>query len=213
MIQDWIKMNKLVIPTILAFSVLIAGAFAFVPVDKATTVDEEIIAALNGTIVNSEDAILLALEDKIKLSSNSTGPTNPAPSDNARVDVTIRALDDGQTTTFNLKECYLRGDPGGFNKDVKVIEIFIDGIELYQAANRAFTPFGPIVDITNFFTLNQVELLSGLGFHTGLGADDTIILRIGLDDQDSVDEIKCIAFVQNSADLDVTIDLNPTLPP
>jgi len=199
-------MNKLVIPTILAFSVLIAGIFAFMPVDKATTVDEEIIAALNGTIVNSQDAILLALEDKIKLSSNSAGPTNPSPADTSFVDVTIRALDEGQPTTFNLKECYLRGDPGGFNKDVKVIAIFIDGVQLYQGADKEFTPFGPIVDTTNFFNIKQVELLSGLGFHTGLGADDTIIMTIQLDDADLVDEIKCIAFVQQSADLEVTIN-------
>jgi len=202
-------MNKLVIPTILAFSVLIAGVFAFMPVDKATTVDEEIIAALNGTIVNSGDAILLALEDKIKLSSDSAGPTNPSPSDISSTDVTIRALDDGQTTTFNLKECYLRGNTGGSNKDVKVTAIFIDGVQLYQGPDRLFVPFGPIVDTTAFFSINQVELLSGLGFHTGLGADDTIIMRVLLDDQDSVEEIKCIAFVQNSADLDVTIILNP----
>jgi len=207
-------MNKLVIPTILAFSVLIAGIFAFMPVEKAITVDEFIIAALNGTIVNSEDAILLALEDKIKLSSDSTGPTNPAPSDSSFVDVTIRALDDGQTTTFNLKECYLTGttDDIGEDNDVKVTAIFIDGVQLYQGPDRLFVPFGPIVDTTGFFNIKQVELLSGLGFHTGLGADDTIVMTVLLDQKDLVDEIKCIAFVQNSADLDVTIELNP-LPP
>ena len=42
-------MNKLLIPSILAVTVLIAGIFAFIPVDKATTVHDQIIAAILGT--------------------------------------------------------------------------------------------------------------------------------------------------------------------
>jgi len=38
-------MNKLTIPIILSVTVLIAGVFAFMPVEKATTVDAKIIAA------------------------------------------------------------------------------------------------------------------------------------------------------------------------
>jgi len=41
-------MNKLVIPTILIGTILIAGIFAFIPVQNAVTVHQEIIAALNG---------------------------------------------------------------------------------------------------------------------------------------------------------------------
>jgi len=43
-------MNKLVIPTILSFTVLIAGIFAFMPIEKASTVHDQIIAALGGPI-------------------------------------------------------------------------------------------------------------------------------------------------------------------
>jgi len=39
-------MNKLAIPALLAATVMIAGIFAFMPVDKATTVDAKIIAAI-----------------------------------------------------------------------------------------------------------------------------------------------------------------------
>jgi len=42
-------MNKILIPTILVATVMIAGAFAFMPVDKATTVHNSIIAAISGS--------------------------------------------------------------------------------------------------------------------------------------------------------------------
>jgi len=41
-------MNKLAIPAVLAATVLIAGMFAFMPVEKASTVHSSIIAALQG---------------------------------------------------------------------------------------------------------------------------------------------------------------------
>ena len=55
-------MNKLLIPAILTATVLIAGIFAFVPVDKANTVHDLIIAAISGTagitIVSEENVVL-----------------------------------------------------------------------------------------------------------------------------------------------------------
>jgi len=203
-------MNKLVIPTILAFTVLIAGAFAFVPVDKAATVEDEIIAALNGTIINMYDDVLLDLEEKIKLSSASAGPTNTSGSDNLTVDITIRALDNtGLKTTFNLKECYLKGEGNdGISDEVRVTAIRIDGEPLFTSENKNFSAFGPID--SSLFGMAMVELLSGLeNLHTGLGADDTITMTVTLDTGERVNEIKCVAFVQNSADLDVNIELTP----
>jgi len=41
-------MNKFLIPTILTATVLIAGVFAFIPVEKASTVHDEIIEAIEG---------------------------------------------------------------------------------------------------------------------------------------------------------------------
>ena len=43
-------MNKFVIPSILTAIVLIAGIFAFMPVEKASTVHDEIIAAITGAV-------------------------------------------------------------------------------------------------------------------------------------------------------------------
>ena len=203
-------MNKLVIPTILAFSVLIAGISAFMPVDKATTVDDAIIAALNGTIANSYDEVLLDLEDKIKLSSASDGTSFTSGEDDGTSTVTIQALDDGQPTTFNLKECYLQGESTTNNTsdEVEVVAIFIDGIQLYQGSDRQFSRFGPI-DTSNTINTATVEIISGLGFHTGLGADDTITITVIVDFDDRVKDITCIAFVQNSADLVVTVTEPP----
>jgi len=41
-------MNKIVIPSILVGTILIAGIFAFMPVQKAVTVHDEILDAING---------------------------------------------------------------------------------------------------------------------------------------------------------------------
>lgn len=46
-------MRKIIIPTILAATVLIAGIFAFMPVQKASTVHTAIIAALSSTAVGA----------------------------------------------------------------------------------------------------------------------------------------------------------------
>jgi len=46
-------MNKLAIPAVLAATVLIAGIFAFMPVEKATTVHDQIIAALSGQLAGA----------------------------------------------------------------------------------------------------------------------------------------------------------------
>jgi len=200
-------MNKLVIPTILAFSVLIGGIFAFMPVEKATTVHLEIIAAIQGFMTNSQDAILLDLEEKIKLSSASDGPTITSGNNNLVAVITIRALDGGQPTTFNLKECYLTGTTDNlFDDEIEVKAITVDSRQVFTGVNRGFSAYGPVTASTGLFNLASVEIISGLGFHTGLGADDTITMDVEVDEGDRINEIKCIAFVQQSADLLVTID-------
>jgi len=194
-----IKMNKLVIPTILAFSVLIAGVFALMPINNAYTVHNDIIAAITG----SQDVILLDLEDKIKLSSDSDGPTAPSTGDQALSTINIRALDGGQPTTFNLKECYLTGTSNNSGNDnIFVSTVNLDSKPIFTGENKAFTNFGPRASGAGTTT---VELLSGLGFTTGLGADDTILIVIQADAGEIINDITCIAFVQNSADFVVTV--------
>ena len=197
-------MNKIIIPTILAFSVLVVGIFAFIPVQNATTVHPEIIAAIENSFANIGDPILLDLENKTKLSSDIF--TSGAISTGGNATVTIRALDGGEKTTFNLKECYLTGtvDNDG-SDDVQVTRIIVDGKELRTGPNFVFTSFGPWTDAAAASGQAQVEVISGLGFDTGLGADDTITLTVRVDFDDRIDRIFCIAFVQNRADLQVTM--------
>jgi len=202
-------MNKLVIPTILAFSVLIAGVFAFIPTQNATTVHDEIIAAIESSSEDFSNAIILDLEDKIKLSSASD--TSNIISGGADAFLTIRADgEQGQPTTFNLKECYLIATTDNSGQDdVRVTAISIDGEDLFTDPEKIFMPFGPWSDSTQVSGQAQVELISGLGFHTGLGAENFITMTIRVDFGDEIDEIFCIAFVQQSANLFVTIeDLN-----
>ena len=47
-------MNKLAMPIILTAIVLIAGIFAFMPVDQATTVDDQVISAQRTILVDSD---------------------------------------------------------------------------------------------------------------------------------------------------------------
>jgi len=208
-------MNKLVIPAILAATVMVAGIFAFIPVDQATTVHPTIVADVQGTggqdhdavIANTdtaETAILTDLEEKIKLSEDFDGPTAASVGIQTST-ITIQALDGGNPTTFNLKECYLEGtsDNSG-NDDILVTAITVDGTSITQNPNSVFTEFGPSTDIGAIVGTTMVELLSGLGFD-GLGADDTITMTVRVDPGELVNQIQCIAFVQNSADLDVTI--------
>jgi len=191
-------MKKIIIPTILTATILIAGIFAFVPVDKATAVHDDIIAAITG----SQDAVLLDLEEKIKLSSDSKGSVQSGDP-NSSSTITIRALDDGQPTTFNLKECYLRGtSDGNLGNEILVTAISIDGVPISDVANGGLAEFGPRSAGSG---TTMVELISGMGFTTGLGADDTITMSLRIDEGETVNLIFCIAFVQNSADLEVII--------
>jgi len=57
-----ILLNKIVIPAILAATVLIAGMFAFVPVERASTVHTTIQAALQGSSAQT-DTIVKATTD------------------------------------------------------------------------------------------------------------------------------------------------------
>jgi len=51
-------LNKLAIPAILAATVMVAGAFAFMPVDQATTVHGDIVSALAGAqIIRAETLV------------------------------------------------------------------------------------------------------------------------------------------------------------
>jgi len=201
-------LNKLLIPSVLTATILIAGIFALIPVQNATSVDEEILAAVQGFISNSENAVLIDLGNKTKLSSDSD--TSGIVSDGGDAIIQIRALDGGQPTTFNLKECYLTGttDNGG-SDDVEVRQIEVDGERIFTDENGVFTPFGPWDDFTGSSGTATVEIISGLGFHTGLGADDTITLTVRVDSVDVLDEIFCIAFVQNRADLQVIVTQDP----
>jgi len=205
MTQDW-RLNKLVIPTILAFSVLIAGVFAFIPTQNVTTVHPSIIEAIQSASEDFPNAIILDLEDKIKLSSDIF--TSGAISNGGDAIVTIRALDGGQPTTFNLKECYLTGTSNDDDEDdIEVTRITVDGEDLFTDPEKKFTSFGPWTDDNGGTAM--VEVISGLGFHTGLGADDTITMTIRVDFDDRIDRVFCIAFVQQSADLQVTMSGPP----
>ena len=199
-------MNKIIIPTILTAIVLISGIFAFIPVQQATTVHDEIIAAIQGSISGSQDAILEDLEDKIKLSSASFGPTAASVQNNDTSAIIITALDGTQETTFNLKECYLEATTNNNNDDdVQVIAILVDDEAIYTGVNQGFTSFGPFSGPTVGSVTATVEILSGLGFHTGLGAEEEIQILVEVDDGDLIKDVTCIAFVQNSADLKVTV--------
>jgi len=125
---------KVVLPTILVATVIIAGVFAFMPVEKASTVHQTIIDAINAgntalAIQLLEDLggghddlgighsdITAELQDKLKL-MNATdtetfviGQSNPSgPGLVDGYNILVEALDGEKNVNFNLKEVYLCG--------------------------------------------------------------------------------------------------------
>lgn len=183
-------MNRVVIPSVLAAIVLVAGLIVANPVYMAGTTHH----------LGAGPQVMM------KLSSDPAGPTTASGGDGQFSTVVIRALTGaGNPGVFNLKECYLRGTTnGGVGDDIQVTAILIDGNALFTGTNAAFTPFGPTTDASGGVVTNMVEILSGLGFHTGLGATDTITMTVTLDAGELINEIFCIAFVPVGTDLAVT---------
>ena len=209
------SMNKLLIPGVLVATVLVAGVFAFIPVEKATTFDEFIIAAINGDAGISNQDIAEELKDKLKLMVEEEEQTINlsvgTPGFTIEVEATNAEL---ENVPFNLKEVYLCGYSGVVNLTVFPIRIEFVHIEDVDFDPNG-SPFGADITITNSAGTNMALVVidgytcvdvvsalakSGRAGAVGLGSDSNLVIEFSGDSPEShVDFVKCIAFTPNEA--------------
>jgi len=229
-------MNKLLIPSILVATILVAGVFAFIPVQKATTVHEFIIAAINGDAGISNQDIAEELKDKLKI-MNATDDDfleigddisfSPFIVDGFTIEVEARnALE--ENVPFNLKEVYLCGYSGNLVSVAITIQfVYIEnvildptfGFVVPDSADIKITDFDGSslgidgIDIIDGYTcVDVVSALAGNGRAgaVGLGSDSNLVIELSGDLGDHVDFLKCIAFTPNEATT-LKCDLKPIL--
>jgi len=210
-------------------TVIITGVFAFMPVEKATTVHDFLIASILGEPGVTNQEILEELKDKLKMMVNVTDteitpiPTMGEPFGDGNVNgynILVEALDENkENVIFNLKEVYLCGSGSGGNT-LQVDYVYIQNIS-FDPTNNIVT--NSDITITNAFggALNKdvldntgcVDIVSALADtgragEVGLGSDEELVIEIGGIFGDRVDFVKCIAFTPNAAE-ELICDVQP----
>ena len=94
------NMNKFTIPVILAATIMLAGIFAFSPVEQASTVHDTIVADLQGAGGLDLDAIDLAIDDLTTDVDDLTTDVTDVAADVNRLDVTVFASGPAPTPTL-----------------------------------------------------------------------------------------------------------------
>ena len=221
------SMNKLLIPSILVATILVAGVFAFIPVQKATTVHEFIIAALTGDAGISNQDIIEELKDKLKLMVKTDDDVFQfgsivGPGTVTGFTITVEALNaDQENVPFNLKEVYLCGE-ATFNDTIFIEFVHIENVVLSGITGSVIdqdikitdTDGGTLaIDIIDDDTcVDIVSALadSGRAGAVGLGSDSNLVIELGANSPDIVDFLKCIAFTPNEAET-LVCDIEPIL--
>jgi len=224
------SMNKLLIPGVLVATILVAGAFAFIQIDKASTVHFDIINAVIGDLGITNQDISEELKDKLKL-MNATdtetlviGQSNPSgPGFVDGYNILVEALDENkENVIFNLKEVYLCGT-GGSRLEVQFV--YIQNISFDPTFNFVVPGSADITIATlsgsglgeNLFdrsTRACVDVISklaqsGRAGAMGLGSDERLVIQIGgFTNVGDVDFVKCIAFTPNAAE-ELICDIQP----
>ena len=111
-------MNKLIIPAILAATVMVAGIFAFMPVERASTVHTTIIAEVQSSTVLSDNSITaakLAADAITEINDGSLGSDvlTAFTTDLGAADVTV-------TSTTDFVTCITADNPTGTDGDITV---------------------------------------------------------------------------------------------
>jgi len=234
------SMNKLLIPSILAATILVAGVFVFMPVEKASTVDQQIIDAINAgntalALELLEDLggghddlgighsdITGELKDKLKLMVETDDEyiTIVEPVVGFTIEVEARNAE-LENVPFNLKEVYLCGYSGNSASDAITIEfVHIENVDFLFGA-----PFGADIKITDvdggtldidiidgYTCVDIISALanSGRAGSVGLGSDSNLVIELSGDIGDYVTFLKCIAFTPNEA-ITLKCDIEPIL--
>jgi len=208
-------------------TVIFAGVFAFIPVQKATTVHEFVIAALTGDAGITNQDIIVELKDKLKLMVEEEDQLITIGGGVIGFTIEVEATNaELENVPFNLKEVYLCGYSGNRVSDAITIEfVHIENVVLSETFGFVIdqdikitdfdgTSLGPGgIDIIDGYTC--VDIVSALAKDgragaVGLGSDSNLVIELSGDLGDHVDFVKCIAFTPNEAVL-LKCDIEPIL--
>jgi len=215
------SMNKLLIPSILVATILVAGVFAFIPVQKATTVHEFVIAALTGDAFITNQDISEELKDKLKLmvaTDDDFFQINDEildPGDIIGFTIEVEAFAGFEHVPFNLKEVYVCGSAVGDAtitiEFIHIEDVLLDGltgavfaqdIKITDVDGSSLGPDGiDIIDGTTCVDIISALAKDGRAGAVGLGSDTNLVIELDGDDPDFVDFVKCIAFTPNEAEI------------
>ena len=164
-------MKKLVIPAILAATVLVAGAFAFMPVEKASTVHTTILAGTSQIVTLAPATALITpaaggdATDRTSCTKTSTTPfrvlgiTLTTVTD-ANTNLDLAAFADGEVST-NLQD-----DPGTDITTVTAVGTADDNFAYFGVNTLVSLPlvgttnvaFGPLADATAGDAVDTVQV-------------------------------------------------------
>jgi len=182
-------MNKLAIPTILLATVMVAGMFAFMPVEQASTVHD------SGAIITAGGAVLDAdedLNDRIVAGNDD--------------DITITIGTDNNTP-FIVHQIIACGD-SAVNGDIAITSIVVDGdsIELIAGGLDEFS----IVDASEEQSCMDLVSLAneatgddGVGVSMASSGGDIVFTFNGSIAGDTLTSVKVVASVQSGANIEV----------
>ena len=186
-------MNKFAIPTILLATVMVAGIFAFAPVEQASTVHD------SGTIITAGGAVLDAAEDL-------TDRIVEVNDD----DITITIGTD-DNTPFVVHQIIACGD-SAVNGDIEIVSIVVDGdsIEKIGGGLNGFS----IVDASEeqscqdlVSLANKATLSDGVGVSMASSGGDIVFTFNGARAGDTLTSVKVVATVQSGANIEVNSSL------
>ena len=214
-------MNKLLIPGVLVATILVAGAFAFIQIDKVSTVHFELIDAIIGVPGVTNQDISDELKDKLKL-MNATDTETVVVGDDFVIgyNIVVEAKNGEENVPFNLKEVYLCGSAPQ-NDSLQADRVYIENIEFDPDTNEALDADVVIRDLNGndmgvpLITTGTgcVDIISALADNgragaMGLGSDEELAIVVRGSSGDFVDFVKCIAFTPNAADT-LVCDIQP----
>jgi len=198
-------MNKLVIPTILTATVLIAGIFSFMPIDKATTVHDSIIGSGLALIIKSDNGTGITDADRIVLDCDK--------------DFTVREIY-FTVTNLDVDEQIDMGTEDGVGGDPDFPHLEIDGVKFTDddggfeeqdfLSRDAGQESDPAYSWTGLVEEEDEEEYPYILFAEGEGTDDIImyIFDDGTNPLDGDEDlfVKALFVAQSDAVCTVNVD-------
>jgi len=190
-------MNTKLIPTLLAVTILVAGAFAFAPIDQASTIHT------SGTITTAGGVTLDSAEDLT---------ARVVAGDNAEITITIGTDDD---TPFVIQQVLACGDTDDdVAGDLEPVSVTIDG-DIIDRDEDGIAFIGTSIadgdDVqacSDILRLMDKNLNGELGLIWASDGGEIVITLNGAISGDTLTSVKVFGLVQSGANLTVVSALS-----